>query len=248
MPDTAQRPPDAATLFADVAAVASAYFDARASGDGARLDALATPIWHGKRVNATGDVVVEQRSALATPSELMQITAIAPCFDDFATVRGDNWNGCTTTFLLLFKAHGAWTVAGELSADVGARARDAHFAARAAEHEVLSVLHEYYRGVTHGDGAAMRRIFAPCWHMKNHEGEALVSEETEAFVQRLDGDYSTYWNDRQIADVHVAGDRIAYVRVNRPSTPSTTVFLFARTPPGWRITDKAWTDGRKPTA
>jgi hypothetical protein len=36
-------------------------------------------------------------------------------------------------------------------------------------------------------------------------------------------------------------DRVAAVRIDKPSTRGVTLFLFARLSTGWRIVDKLWT-------
>jgi hypothetical protein len=65
-------------------------------------------------------------------------------------------------------------------------------------------------------------------------------------VQRIEaGPLPGYDHNRHIADVQVIARRIAYVRVDRPSTPSTTVFALHRGDDGWRLIDKVWTDGGK---
>lgn len=186
-------------------------------------------------------------AAAVAPGEAgAYLSGVSMCAGDFAVVRADRFDPPASTFMLVFKDAGVWRVAGEAHVDARMGKRDAHFAARNSERDVLDVLEAYYRAVTEGDPDAVRRIFAPCWHMKNHEDGALVVEGVEAFAARLAKPLPIYWSDRQVADVQIAFDRIAYVRVDRPSTPGTTVFLFARIGDAWLIIDKAWTDGRNP--
>lgn len=249
----------AARCIADVAAVAAAYFVAKQTGDAEAVENLTAPIWHGKHVSA-GGARLETRAELiarikAGPENCTAtVTSVQRCFDDFAIVRADAWESAGTALLLMFKERGVWRVAGEASAEAVNGARAARFGSSGAETAVLIVLADYYRAVEHGDPALVRSVFAPSWHMKNHDEDApaiealLLAEETDVFAARLAQPLPGYWNDRQIADVQVMWDSLAYVRVDRPSTPSTTVFLFAREPAGWKIIDKAWTDGRKPQA
>jgi Putative lumazine-binding len=236
--------------YGEIAGTVDAYFEAIRSGDDHRLILVTADIWHGKRCGADGvtsevlERFVKLVAAKSVQAGCYEITAILTSSADFAVVRADDWSGFTTRFLMLFKVDGRWRIATETTgSDLR---RDARFQTRLTEHAVLSVLEEYYRCVTDSDGEGIRRIFGSCWHMKNHEEGVLVCEETDAFVKRLDESHCGYWDDRQISDVQIVGDRLAYVRVDRPSTPSTTVFLFARGLDGWKIIDKAWTDGRKP--
>lgn len=242
--------PRAPQLYAEIAEAAGEYLDAIRAGSAVRLGSVMAEIWHGKRCGVS-DVALEERAdclarigcgpVLASEREL---TAIASSFIDFAVVRADDRVAFGTSFLMLFNDRGAWKVAGEASSvDVE---RDARFVSRNTERAVLDVLEEYYRSVTESDKNGIRRIFASCWHMKNHEDGALVCEGPDAFVERLDSTFPGYWDDRQIVDVQIAGNRLAYVRVDRPSTPSTTIFFFANCGGEWKIIDKAWTDGRKP--
>ena len=242
----------AVATYAGAAEAASAYLAARHVGDSAALARLTAPIWHAKTVTASDGARVLDRATLlsreaaATSDGRDYLSSITLCGGDFAVARADRWAPPATTFMLLFKDAGAWRIVSEASAEAAIGQRDKHFMARDSEREVLDVLETYYRGVTEGDPLAIRRIFASCWHMKNHENNALVSEDTDAFAARLTTPLPTYWSDRQISDVQIAYNRLAFVRVDRPSTPGTTAFLFVRDHTGWSVIDKAWTDGRDP--
>lgn len=241
----------AAATYASVAAAATAYLEARAARDTRTLAQLCTTIWHAKRADADGVTVVERAALLdgadaASGEGGAYLSSVSMCAGDFEVARADRFDPPASTFMLLFKDAGAWRIAGEARVDARTGKRDAHFAVRNSERDVLDVLEAYYRAVTEGDPDAVPRIFAPCWHMKNHENGALVAEGAEAFAARLVDPLPIYWSDRQVADIQIAFDRIAYVRVDRPSTPGTTVFLFARIRDAWRMIDKAWTDGRNP--
>lgn len=237
---------------------AADYFDAKRHGDVSRLKPLLAAVWHGKqalpgeKLQLEGRDAVLARMARAGDGKDWDITGLHACFGDFAIVRADTWSEPATCFALMFRERGVWVVAGEASVEAAAGERATHFAARSDEAQVLQTLERYYRAVTDGDPDEVRRIFASCWHMKNHDEDAppadapVISEGTDAFAKRLEpGPLPNYWTDRQIADVQIAANRIAYVRVDRPSTPSTTVFLFARIGGAWLVIDKAWTDGRK---
>lgn len=245
-----------ARTVADVAAVAAAYFVAKQTGDAEAVESLIAPIWHGKHTSGDGAKLETHAQLIARikggpESGTATVTSVQRCFDDFAIVRADAWQNPATIMALMFKERGLWRVAGEASAEAVNGARAARFGSSGAETAVLIVLADYYRAVEHGDSALVRSVFAPCWHMKNHDEGAppaealLLAEETDSFASRIAQPLPGYWNDRQIADVQVIWDTLACVRVDRPSTPSTTVFLFSRERAGWKIIDKAWTDGRK---
>lgn len=237
--------------YREIAGATADYLGARCKQDVARLAHLTATIWHGKAVTTNGVRLVQRGELLkakhteAAPSNA-KVSAVHRCFANFAVVRAENWEERQVALLLLFKQGDNWLVAGDATSDASAAEWDTRFNARRTEGAVLQVLEDYYRAVTDGDPDGVRRIFAPCWHMKNHENGALVSEDTDAFAKRLEEcPLPTYWNDRQIADVQVIANRLAFVRVDKPSTPSTTVFLFARNETGWKIIDKAWTEGRE---
>lgn len=246
----------AARFIADAAGVAADYFVAKQRGDAEALESLVAAIWHGKTVGGEG-AKLETRAELiarinAGPENCTaSVSSVQRCFDDLAVVRADAWKEPGAALALMFKERGVWRVAGEASAEAADGERPAHFEGKGTQAAVLEVLADYYRAVTEGDPALVRSVFAPCWHMKNHDEDAppaeasLLAEGTEAFAMRLEQPLPGYWDDRHVADVQIIWNRLAYVRVDRPSTPSTTVFLFARDRDGWKIIDKAWTDGRK---
>jgi hypothetical protein len=107
---------------------------------------------------------------------------------------------------------------------------------------VLTVLGGYYSAVDADDADALDAVHHDDWRMKNHEGAAVVSEGKAAFATRLEGDkHVGYANDRQIADVQMIYNCMAFVRIDKPSSGGVTVFTFYRTGDDWRIVDKAWT-------
>lgn len=172
------------------------------------------------------------------------ITSVQICHPEFAIVRADDWAACSTSIFLLLTDKTGWRIVGEAWAGAAVGERDERFASRMEEGAVLQVLEQYYRAVTDGDSQSVRRIFASIWQMKNHENGAIVSEGIDAFAARIDqGPLPGYWDDRQISDVQITSGRLAFVRVDKPSTPSTTVFLFMKIAGDWLIIDKAWSVG-----
>lgn len=240
--------------IASVEAVMREFERAVATRDPALAERILHPVWRAKRAARQGAGRIEMRADFlerlrdggGPTASAPHLSSVQMCFGDFAIARTDNWASASGALHLLFKEKGAWRIAGEASAGADTGSRDGHFTPRGEEAAVLDVLGKYYRAVTDGDPATIKRIFAPFWEMKNHENEVVVTENKDTFVKRIEsGPLDGYWDDRQIADVQIIAGRLAYVRVDRPSTPSTTIFIFMKISGTWLVIDKAWTDGRK---
>ena len=240
--------------LAAVEAVVRRRYRAAEQGDPAALADVLHPVWTAKRAIAGDQSEVETRAAVlartsATGRRIAaapDVTSVQMCFGDFAIVRTDEWSPPSTCIHLLFKERGTWRIAGEAGVAASDGLRDPQFTPRAEEAAVLDVLAGYYRAVTTADADIIRRSFAPFWQMKNHQDGVVAAEEKPSFVERIARrPLPGYWDDRQIADVQIVADRLAYVRVDKPSGPSTTVFLFMKTAGAWSIIDKAWS-ARKP--
>lgn len=258
----ARDPPRSGTLrmtyaknpnFASVQQVVEAFEAAAASGDAESAERLLHPVWRSKLAVAQMGRRVVLREAYISNVEgrhamrpECQLTSIQVCGHDLAVARAENAGETTVALhLLLRDLNGGWRMVGEASASASAGRRSARFENRSAETAVLDVMAEYYRAVTEGDVAAIEKIFAPFWEMKNHENGEIASEDKAAFMRRIEsGPLPGYWDDRQIADVQIIYDRLAFVRIDQPSTPSTTVFLLMKLSDHWRVIDKAWVDGR----
>lgn len=201
------------------------------------------PSWHAKSLAPAGDELrvrtISDRGRQLSPS------AIQLFFGDFAVARADTWAPASSIILLLFKTEGTWRIAGEASIEASQGSRATEFNPQTAAREVLDVLHGYYLAVEHGDPRALQILFHAQWHMKNHEGPRVVAEDRDRFARRLaDRPTPGYCRDRQIADIQVMYDRLACVRIDKPSTPGVTVFLFFRVAGRWLIVDKAWSMAR----
>lgn len=243
--------------YAEVASAVWRYYDGVAEADEAMLVEVLDPIWNGKRMRASDETLaVEEKDDFVarileqgptpTLSDKCHLTSVQVYFDDFAIARTDDWERAAATIFTLFKARGVWRIVGEASSGAEYGTRQARFNPQTAEVEVLSVLAIYYRAVEEGDPDALRRIFDPGWHMKNHEGETLVSENKATFVARAEsGPFEGYVNDRQIADVQIVFDRMAYVRIDKPSRSVVTVFIFFRLGDEWVVVDKAFSSLHK---
>jgi hypothetical protein len=198
------------------------------------------PVWHGKSVSADETLLVAGEGGLSAPIVEPAVTSVQMFFGDFAVVRADSWADPAATFFFLFNCDGRWRIAGEVSARAALGVRRAAYDPQTAERDVLDVLDVYYRAVETGDAAALERVFHPAWHMKNIEGGRVVAEGREAFAKRLEKPTRGYIRDRQIADVQVVFDRMAFARIDKPSTPGVTVFALFKLAGRWLIVDKVW--------
>lgn len=240
--------------YLEVARVCRAAHAAFARRDAHALRTLLSPHWHVKSLGdgATALMVTARDQLLetidrATPvPEPVEVSGVQLCFGQLAIVRTEYWAMAQSSIHTLLKdgARG-WTLIGEARLHPAHARRAARFDPALATPEALAVLDRYYRAVTDGEPAPLEDIFDAGWHMKNHEFGEIVCEDKAAFIKRIEpGPLPGYSDNRQIADVQVIADQIAYVRVDRPSTPSTTIFVLFRVGGRWVVSDKVWADGR----
>lgn len=254
---TGTFPGNGPDVYAEVASVMRRYDAAVAQADQAVLTELLDPIWNSKRMTAPNSgLVVETKDAFLArvlkqgPAPAahgqQRLTSVQVYFDDFAIARTDDWTRATTTIFTLFKSRGVWRIVGEASAGAETGVCQSRFNPFTAQAEVLRVLDVYYRAVEAGEPEPLNHIFDPAWQMKNHEGQTLVAEDKPTFLARIArGPLAEYADDRQIADVQIVYDRLACVRIDKPSKAVVTVFLFFRLGSGWVIVDKAFSSIEK---
>lgn len=112
--------------------------------------------------------------------------------------------------------------------------------------QINKVIQQYYDGVTKGDYTILETIFNEHWHMKNlreADGKELLVEDKQTFIQRVMGrPLPGYGDDRQINSIDVAYGRLALVRVDKPSTRTTTFFTLFKLEGRWLIVNKLWAD------
>lgn len=109
--------------------------------------------------------------------------------------------------------------------------------------EITTVIQQYYDAVTNGDSAPLEALFHEGWHMKNldEEGATLLVEDKSTFLQRIQGrPLPSYGEDRHITSIDVAYERLATVRVDKPSSRTTTIFALFKLDDGWVIANKLW--------
>lgn len=232
------------STYAAVADFALAYTTHRASGDSTCLSPLLADIWHCKYLDEAGALRVETSPMRAPRSPLVdpQLSCLQLCGHRLAIARFDCWRERNASLLfMLLDADGTWRAVGETILSREATVSPAKFTVTSAERDVLEVVGRYYGAVESGDQTTLQRIFADGWHMKNHSGQALVVEDKPHFIARIiPGAFETYADHRQVGDVQVIGGRMAYVRVDKPSAPVTTVFSLFRVGHEWLIADKVW--------
>lgn len=242
------------TDFTAVERIVSAFHQTVVRGEPRLLAPLLFPFWRRKWVGKNGAISIQISDELTSSGSSGQpefaanphFSSIQLCFGDFAIVRADAWVTRATDFHLLFKQQGTWRIAGTVSLDAASGRHDEAYATRPEEAAVLAVLGAYYQAVTAGDGRTIERIFAPMWEMKNHQDGIVAVEDKQSFADRIHArPVPGYNEDRQIADVQIIADRLAYVRIDKPSVPVSTVFFLLKSAEGWSIIDKAWSAGDK---
>lgn len=245
------RPAGISAVIGAAASVVERFHAARAAGDARAMDEILHPVWTKTEATsdgriltlARGEMVEQAKTRGSGAADRAIVSSALHCRGDLVVVRTDEPARPSAAFHYVFYVDGAWRIAGQAEADAASGARDAVFSARMEEAAVLAVLERYYRAVVQGDPAALDRIFAACWLMRNHELGAVVAEGVEAFAQRLaPGPLPDYGDDRQIADVQIVYDRLAFVRVDRPTALTITAFAFMKIKGAWRVIDKLWTD------
>lgn len=112
--------------------------------------------------------------------------------------------------------------------------------------QITSVIQQYYDAVTAGDPTTLEAIFHEGWHMKNlqeEDGKILLVEDKPTFVERLQrGPLPGYGDDRHITSIDAAYERLAIVRVDKPSSRSTTFFTLFKLDGEWVIVNKLCAD------
>ncbi|MEO1135001.1 MAG: nuclear transport factor 2 family protein [Pseudomonadota bacterium] len=222
--------------ISEAAAVVSRYVVAR------RADLL-DPVWTGRRMENGALISIGREHAKDMPAiaQNAALTSLQVFADDFAIARIDDWEKPGVTILTLFKSNGAWRVAGESMASAACGVREKRFNPSTAASAVLATLNAYYTGVDQDNPALLETAHHESWLMKNHENGEVAAEPKDIFAARLsNGKHNGYADDRQVADIQIIYDCMAYIRIDKPSSLGTTVFTFYREDGAWKIVDKAW--------
>ena len=235
LPSVTEAQIGSASSYQQVASTVWAYL----SGD----DSVVHSTWHRKLVDHDGVSVTARDGfqAVGGPSGRHEITTIQLNYDDFAIVRVDDRSFASVLLLTLFIEDGKWFVVNEvnLAPDVGTR--NPHFSAENAAAEVSAAMAVYYEAVEFGRPEDLESLFNEHWHMKNPDNNELVAEDKPTFIKRIEsGPSEGYYDDRQVTGLEILFDKVALMRVDNPTTRSTTVFTFVRMDSDWQMIDKSW--------
>lgn len=233
-----------ADAFGGVAETVEHYITLRKSAQEAAEPNLIDEIWTGRFIE-DGKIRAAERNEIMTVPKMLkapQLTSVQSFLGDFAIARIDDWTHPSAAILALFRTDSGWRVASESIATSECAERADRFDPKIATREVLRVLNIYYTSVEAGDAVSLSRAHHPSWRMKNHENGKVVAEDGDVFAKRREaGKYPGYASDRQIADVQVIYNCLAFVRIDKPSSGGVTVFTFFRDNEKWMIVEKAWT-------
>lgn len=239
---TSQAQP--ASDYDDVFTAVESYLEARRNRTSALQ--LTEPVWTG-RFSDNGALTalnLDRISDMPAISATSKITSIQTYFGDFAIARTDDWQAPNASLLTAFKTSQGWRIATEATT-AGCATRAERFSPEIAARDVLVVLDGYYSAVDADNPAPLEQVHHPDWQMKNHESDKIAAEGRTVFAKRLSDDqHDGYANDRQIADVQIIYDCLAFVRIDKPSSLGVTVFTFYRDNNEWVIVDKAWSHSK----
>ncbi|MEO1048997.1 MAG: nuclear transport factor 2 family protein [Bacteroidota bacterium] len=115
---------------------------------------------------------------------------------------------------------------------------------------IYAYMGKYYRAVEKAEVNLLDEVFHSGWFMRDTDTpkEATLNVENKAtFIKRVKdhGPYPGYASERVFADVGMANDDLAFVRVNRAATRSSTCFFLFKMANGWTIMDKLWVPVRE---
>lgn len=249
----------ATETYADISTLVWRYYDALADPrDGTQLQGILDPSWHIK-YERDGALAMEEKDAYITrivaagenPEARLglSLTSVQAFYDDYAMARMDARSRAGAIFFTLFKTDGQWRIASKVISGAEYGKQELHMSAETATDEVLAVMEKYYRAVEFGQPDDLLEVFDDGWHMKNpvNGGEyvnpngGVYAEGKERFIARVDGrPLPGYYDNRQVTDVQVLYDHLAVVRIDNPTTRSTTMFTYMRLGRDWKMIDKSW--------
>lgn len=115
---------------------------------------------------------------------------------------------------------------------------------------IYNCMAKYYEGVERAKSELLDEVFFEDWLMKDTDSPHAVHlnvEDKATFIKRVKdhGPYPGYAQERVIADIRLSYEKLAFIRVNKdPSRSSTSFFLF-KVNGEWKIMDKIWLNTRK---
>lgn len=227
----------------DYKEVVSAVLNYLGKNSDIKPKSIISKTWHRKTITPK-DLNVQkyqQFSASKNSGLKYEITSVEVHYGNFAMVRVDDRSKAMIMMLTLFKHSGKWKLANEILLSVDMGTRHKHFSAETSANQVVEAMATYYRAVEYGQAEKLRPLFHTNWHMKNPEDGQLVAENKSTFIRRIEKrPLPGYFDDRQTSKIEILFERVAVVRVDNPSTQSTTIFTFVKNQNQWLMIDKAW--------
>ncbi len=115
--------------------------------------------------------------------------------------------------------------------------------------DIYVAMAAYYEAVEFSRTQLLDEVFHKDWLMKdtdNPGAQFLNVEDKRAFIKRVadHGPYPDYGKDRMIVNIETAYNQLAFVRVNKDSSCSSTCFFLFKTDGNWQIVDKIWVNPR----
>ncbi|MEX0313851.1 MAG: nuclear transport factor 2 family protein [Allomuricauda sp.] len=115
---------------------------------------------------------------------------------------------------------------------------------------IYGVMAQYYEGVELGKPDLLKTVFHTEWQMRDtgtpDEATLHIADKSN-FVNmvRDHGPYPGYASERVFAHVGMANDNLAFIRINKAPSRSSTCFYLYKLNQGWTIMDKLWVPVRE---
>ncbi|TMU56625.1 nuclear transport factor 2 family protein [Flagellimonas algicola] len=115
---------------------------------------------------------------------------------------------------------------------------------------IYGVMAQYYEGVELGKAELLNTVFHKEWQMRDtgtpNEATLHIADKNN-FVNMVKdhGPYHGYASERVFAHVGMANDNLAFVRINKAPSRSSTCFYLYKLDEGWIIMDKLWVPVRE---
>ena len=110
---------------------------------------------------------------------------------------------------------------------------------------ILDRMAMYYEGVEKAEISMLESVFHNTWVMRDSDTpneQTLNVENKTTFLKRVrdHGPYPGYAEDRVFANIGMANEHLAFVRINKASSRSSTYFFLFKVEDEWVIMDKIW--------
>ena len=110
---------------------------------------------------------------------------------------------------------------------------------------IQSVMARYYEGVERAKGDLLEEVFHSAWYMRDNDSEDRIQHHGQNKRDFIDmvvkhGLYKGYAHARKIADLSFIYEHLAFVRVNKDPSRSSTSFFLYKIEGRWWLMDKLW--------